>query len=74
MKAYLFLLIGARWIIVSILFSLGKFSFLISWPKGSINPATINTVSRLALPVIVFGWIVPTGLGLWHSGLKDKPN
>lgn len=65
MKAYFFLVIGALWIIMAILFSLGRFSFAVAWPKGTVNPAMINTIFRLTLPLIVFGWIIPTAVGLW---------
>jgi hypothetical protein len=70
MKAYFFLVIGALWIIVAVLFSLGRFSFGISWPKGTVNPAIITTIFRLTPHVIVLGWIVPTALGLWLLARK----
>jgi hypothetical protein len=65
MKAYFFLVIDALWIIVAVLFSLGRFSFGIHWPKGAVNPATIITIFRLIPYVIVFGWSVPTAFGFW---------
>jgi hypothetical protein len=63
MKAYLFLVIAASWIAIAIILSRTSFGF--SWPKGALNPATVAMIFRLALPVIFFGWIVPTVLGLW---------
>lgn len=65
MKAYFCLAIGALWVIMAVLFSFGDFSFGISWPKGTVNPATITRIFGLIPHVIVFGWIVPTALGLW---------
>jgi hypothetical protein len=65
MKAYFCLAIGALWIIMAVLFSFGRFSFGISWPKGTVNPATVATIFGLTPYLIVFGWIVPTALGLW---------
>jgi hypothetical protein len=63
MKAYIFLVLGVVWIAVAI--GLRWNSFVITWPKGTVNPATVAIIFRLALPVIFFGWIVPTALGLW---------
>jgi hypothetical protein len=65
MKAYFFLIIGALWIIIAAFFSLGRFSFGVYWQKGTVNPAIITTIFRLTPYVVVFGWIVPTALGLW---------
>lgn len=70
MKAYFLLGLGAIWIIVAILFRFVGLGFIIAWPKRTINPATINTFFRLTLPLIVFGWIVPTALGLWLLWVK----
>jgi hypothetical protein len=64
MKAYFCLAIGALWIIMSVLFSFGEFTFGI-WSKRTVNPAAIATIFRLSPHAIVFGWIVPTALGLW---------
>jgi hypothetical protein len=63
MKAYICLALGVAWIAVAI--TLRWNSFAITWPKGTVNPATVAMIFRLAMPVIFFGWIVPTVLGLW---------
>jgi hypothetical protein len=68
MKAYLFLIIAALWIAIAVILSRNGFGF--SWRKGTLNPATVAIIFRLALPVIFFGWIVPTVLGLWLLGAK----
>jgi hypothetical protein len=65
MKPYFCFAIGALWIIVAVLFSFGRFSFGIRWPKGTINPATVAKILSLTPYLIVFGWIVPIALGLW---------
>jgi hypothetical protein len=63
MKAYIFLVLGVVWIAVAIVLRWNI--FVITWPKGTVNPDTVSIIFRLALPVIFFGWIVPTALGLW---------
>jgi len=57
------LVLGVVWIAVAIVLRWN--TFVITWPKGTVNPATVAMIFRLALPVIFFGWIVPTVLGLW---------
>jgi hypothetical protein len=63
MKAYIFLVLGVVWIAAAI--ALRWNSFVVTWPQGAVNPATVAIIFRLALPIILFGWIVPTVLGLW---------
>lgn len=65
MKPYLLLVIGALWIIIAVVFRFVGFGFVVAWPKGTVNPATANTIFRLTLPMIIFGWIIPTVAGLW---------
>jgi hypothetical protein len=65
MKAYFYLASGTLWIIIAVLYSFGRFSFGITWLKGTVNPATIAAIFNLIPYIIVFGWIVPTALGLW---------
>ena len=66
MKPYFCFAIGALWIIVAVPFSLGRFSFGISWPgAGTANPVTVAKIFGLTFYLIVFGWIVPIAVGLW---------
>ena len=70
MKAYLLLVIGALWIAIAVVLSRTSFGFY--WRKGTLNPATVAMIFRLALPVIFFGWIVPALLGLCLLWGKKK--
>lgn len=70
MKPHFCFAIGALWIIAAVLFSLGKFSFGIFWPKGTVNPAAVAKIFSLTPYLIVFGWIVPIALGLWLLSAK----
>jgi hypothetical protein len=63
MKAYIVLALGVAWIGVAI--GLRWNSFVITWPKGSLNPATVATIFRFVEPVIFLGWLAPTVLGIW---------
>jgi hypothetical protein len=63
MKAYLFLMIAALWIAVAVILNRTSFGFF--WHRGTLNPARVAMIFRLAIPVIFFGWIVPTVLGFW---------
>jgi hypothetical protein len=63
MKAYSFLIIAVLWIAIAVILSRTSFGFF--WRTGSLNPATVAMIFRLAIPVIFFGWIVPTVLGFW---------
>lgn len=65
MKPYFYFVTSALWIIVAVLFSFGRFSFGISWSKGTVNPVTVAGIFSLTSYLIVFGWIVPIALGLW---------
>lgn len=68
MKAYLFLATGVLWIIIAAI--LGRASFGFTFPKGAIDPATAAMIFRLAVPILFFGWTVPTALGLWFLVAK----
>ena len=63
MKAYLFLVIAVLWIAIAVIARRRGYS--IFWRKGTASPATVAMIFRLAPPVIFYGWIVPTLLGLW---------
>jgi hypothetical protein len=62
-RAYLFFVIGVLWITIAVILSRAGFGFY--WRKGTLSPATGAMIFRLALPVIFFGWVVPTVLGFW---------
>ena len=70
MKPHLCFAIGALWIIFAVLFSFGRFSFGITWPKGTVNPTSVAKVFSLIPYLIVFGWIVPIALGIWLLSAK----
>ena len=72
MKLYSCFVIGALWIIAAVLFGLGRFSFGVSLPKGTVNPVTAATIFSVALYLVTFGWIVPIALGLWLLWAKNK--
>ncbi|SPF37970.1 exported hypothetical protein [Candidatus Sulfotelmatobacter kueseliae] len=63
MKAYLFLAFGALWLTLSVL--LRRTGYASFWPKGALDPDTVARVFRVMLPILFFGWIAPTALGLW---------
>ena len=63
MKAYLFLASGVLWLTLSVL--LRRTSYVFLWPKGALDPATVARVFCVISPILFFGWIAPTTLGLW---------
>jgi hypothetical protein len=63
MKGYCFLVIGAWWGAVATVLS--RTMFGIHFHRGAVNPATAAMIFRLGLPVLFYGWIVPTALGVW---------
>jgi hypothetical protein len=62
-KAYLFLAFGVLWLTLSVLLRRTLYSFF--WPKGALDPDTVARVFRVMSPIVFFGWIAPTALGLW---------
>jgi len=59
---YFFLVIGALWVTVAIV--LRRTGFGIHF-HGTVNPATVTMIFRLVFPVLFYGWIVPTAIGVW---------
>ncbi len=63
MRAFL-LILGGLWLAVAIFLS--RTGFSIFWPKGVFDPAKAAVIFfRIVVPVLFFGWIAPTALGLW---------
>lgn len=68
MKAYFFLAIGALWVSIAIV--LNRAGFSVFWRKGMLDPAAVEVIFRLTVPVLLCGWVGPTALGLWLLWMK----
>ena len=62
MKPYVFLAIGALWLIVAILARRGGFSI---WVAGGMNPVLLGRLFTFLFPAILWGWVVPIAFGVW---------
>jgi hypothetical protein len=61
-KAYLFLAVGAMWLIAAIF--LYRTSFGLVW-LGEHDPALALRLASMVLPVLFLGWIAPVIFGAW---------
>jgi hypothetical protein len=68
MKAYFFLAVAALWLTIAIV--AGRTGFSVFWPKGAISFASVEVISRWMVPLLFFGWLAPTALGLWLLSTK----
>jgi hypothetical protein len=63
--AYVFLTIGAMWLIVAIVLYRTSFIFSVFWSPGKHDPALALSSLRVLRPVLFLGWIAPVLLGSW---------
>ena len=62
-RAYLFVAFGVLWLTLSVL--LRRTMWSVFWQEGAPDPATVARVFAVMEPILFYGWIVPTALGLW---------
>ena len=63
MKARLFLTMAALWIILSLVLS--RIPFGIHFRTSMISPDIAALIFHFSVPVLFYGWIVPTVFGFW---------
>jgi hypothetical protein len=70
MRAYLCLIIGGLWLALALAFHFRRTGFGIELRRGNLDAVTRAIIFRIAVSVIVLGWIVPTAVGLLFLWMK----